>query len=238
MQRADKPIDAEAELAAVLADLEAAENYKAWLLELLRPLVRGRVLEVGAGRGTFSRNLRNLGDALTAVEPSVRLIPSIQQSTTGLSNVTIVNGLLTDVTDRGFDAAVMLNVLEHIDDDTAMVKEIFDRLVPGGVFCVWVPAFAGLYGEFDRLIGHCRRYRKRDLERLLISAGFTIEQSRYANLPGFFAWWLVVRVLGAKPTTGHMSTIYDRWFVPVIRSVEKRVKPPFGQSLFVVARHP
>jgi SAM-dependent methyltransferase len=238
MRQADKPVDSEAELDEVLANLEGAENYKAWILELLGPYASGRILEVGAGRGTFSHELRNLGQSLTAVEPSARLIPALQGQVDGLTNVLVVSGLLSEIADTEFDTAVMLNVLEHIDDDAAVVADVFKRLAPGGTFCVWVPAFAGLYGEFDRLVGHCRRYRKRDLEHLLTSKGFSIQESRYTNLPGFFAWWLVVRVAGAKPTSGRLATVYDRWFVPAIRAVEKRVKPPFGQSLFIVGRRP
>ena len=238
MRQADKPVDSEAELDEVLADLEGAENYKAWIVELLRPYARGRMLEIGAGRGTFSRELRRLGQSLTAVEPSARLIPALQEQVGGLTNVLVVFGVLSEIADTDFDTAVMLNVLEHIDDDASVVADVFKRLAPGGTFCVWVPAFAGLYGEFDRLVGHCRRYRKRDLEHLLTSKGFAIQESRYTNLPGFFAWWLVVRVSGAKPTSGRLATVYDRWFVPAIRAVEKRVKPPFGQSLFIVGRRP
>ena len=231
-------VDAEAELDMVLADLEGADNYKAWILSLLEPVVHGRVLEIGAGRGTFSAELRALGSSLVAVEPSHRLIAPLTQQVAGLVDVTVVNGVLSEVVGQTFDAAVMLNVLEHIEDDRAVLAQIFERLAPGGAVCIWVPAFAGLYGEFDRLVGHCRRYRQPELEAKMTTAGFRIETSRYTNLPGFFAWWLVVRVMGAKPTTGRLSTVYDRWFVPAIRAVEKRVKPPFGQSLFVVGRRP
>jgi SAM-dependent methyltransferase len=239
VQQADKPVDSEAELDEVLADLEGAENYKAWILELLRPYAAGRILEIGAGRGTFSRELRDLGESLTAVEPSARLIPALQEQVDGLTNVLVVSGVLSEivyVADGNFDTAVMLKVLEHVEDDRSLLADISARLATGGTVCIWVPAFPALFGEFDRLVGHCRRYRKRDLESLLVTSGFTIIESRYANLPGFFAWWLIVRLLGAKPTAGHLSTIYDRWFIPAIRAVEKRIKPPFGQSLFVVAR--
>lgn len=228
--------DSESELDEVLAELEGATNYKAWVLELLRPFTRGQILEIGAGRGTYARELRGLGQSLTAVEPSARLIPPLRQQLTGLSDVTVINGRLIDVADGNFDTVVMLNVLEHVDDDLSLLADISARLAPGGTVCIWVPAFPSLFGEFDRLVGHCRRYRKRDLESLLVTSGFTIIESRYANLPGFFAWWLIVRLLGAKPTAGHLSTVYDRWFIPAIRAVENCIKPPFGQSLFIVGR--
>ncbi len=68
------------------------------------------------------------------------------------------------------------------------------------------------------------------------NTGFQQVTAKYTNLPGFFAWWLVVRVLGRAPTAGRLAVIHDRYFVPVIRRVERVVRPPVGQSLMVVAQ--
>jgi SAM-dependent methyltransferase len=235
---ANSPDASDAALDAVLAELEGADNYRRWLLELVRPYVRGAVLEVGAGRGTFSEDLRACGNSLTAVEPSARLAEHLRTRVAGLSAVDVVVGVLSDVIRTDFDAAVMLNVLEHIEDDAAALAEVFARLAPGGTFSVWVPAFQALLGDFDRRIGHHRRYTRDGLVAKFRAAGFEIETAHYANLPGFFAWFLVVRVLRARPTTGGLSDVYDRFIVPLTRRVEKRWKPPFGQSVFVVGRRP
>lgn len=230
--------DLDAELTGVLARLEGAQNYKKWLLELISPHLRGRVLEVGAGRGTYSRELRQAGTELTAVEPSAQGALHIRQRVDGLTDVTVVEGTLSDVQTSGFHSAVMLNVLEHIDGDVAVLQQIHQRLAPDGTLCIWVPAFQMLYGRFDRRVGHHRRYRKQQLIGLARHAGFDVVDARYANLPGFFAWLLIVRLLGYSPTSGGMSDIYDRFIVPATRAVERRARPPFGQSLLVVARRP
>jgi SAM-dependent methyltransferase len=203
---------------------------------------------VGAGRGTYSRELRALGTALTAVEPSRQGAVQLRDRVDVLTETVVVEGTVADVpvadadavdqAGDGFDTAIMLNVLEHIDDDAGVLRQIIDRLTPGGQLCIWVPAFPILYGPFDRRIGHHRRYRKRQLVQRVDDAGFEIVEARYANLPGFFAWLLVVRVLGWSPTTGGLSGVYDRFVVPVTRAVERRIRPPFGQSLLVVARKP
>jgi hypothetical protein len=103
---------------------------------------------------------------------------------------------------------------------------------------LWVPAFDSLYGRFDHLIGHYRRYRRLDLEARCADAGLAVIESRYANLPGFAAWWLIVRVLRRTPTAGGLARVYDRYAVPVIRRVEARVRVPFGQSILLVAARP
>ncbi len=101
---------------------------------------------------------------------------------------------------------------------------------------LWVPAFEALYGKFDQRIGHYRRYRRNELLALVHHVGFQQVTARYTNIPGFFAWWLVVRVLGRAPTAGRLASTYDRYFIPVIRRVERFVRPPIGQSLLVVAQ--
>jgi hypothetical protein len=128
----------------------------------------------------------------------------------------------------------MINVLEHIEDDVAALQRCAELLNPGGTMCIWVPAYELLYSRFDHEIGHFRRYRKQELVDRMRSAGFEVTTAHYANLPGFFAWLLIVRLVGRRPTSGRLATVYDRHFVPLIRRVESRLRPPFGQSLFAV----
>jgi SAM-dependent methyltransferase len=230
--------DADQRLAEVLAKLETAEGYRAWLQELVDPSIRGRVLELGAGRGTFSPHFRSLGSSLTAIEPSAGACAHLRARLGDLADVEVIEGTLDDVGPSIFDSAVMLNVLEHIEDDIGIIKQIHSMLAPGSELAIWVPAFPILYGRFDRQVGHHRRYRRGTVSRLLEDAGFEVKICRYANLPGFFAWFVVVRILGWTPTSGRLSSFFDRFVVPITRRVERRLPPPFGQSLFAVARKP
>lgn len=225
--------DADRDLVDVLASLEGAVNYASWLAALIEPHARGRILEVGAGSGTITERLIPFG-AVTALEPSSALAASLRARLAG--QVTVVEGTLEQLAVvEQFDTAVMVNVLEHIPDDAAALRRLCGHLSDDGRLVIWVPAFEGLYGRFDRMIGHHRRYRRAELVDLCRNAGFDVIDCRYANLPGFFAWWLIVRVLRRVPTAGGLSTLYDRMAVPVIRRIEHRLRMPFGQSLLLVA---
>ena len=90
----------------------------------------------------------------------------------------------------------------------------------------------------DRAIGHVRRYRKRELCTRFEQAGYEIVEARYVNLPGFFAWLLISRMLRKRPTDSGLSKLYDRRVVPITRWIESRVRPPFGQSVLVIGRVP
>ena len=144
------------------------------------------------------------------------------------------NGLRPDQ----FGSVVMVNVLEHLEDHVAALERLATVTRPGGTVIVFVPAFEFLYGRFDRLIGHQRRYRRRTLEATFREAGLDVVDSRYVNLPGWFAWLLTVRLLRILPSGGPLVKLYDRFLIPPIRFVERRVRPPFGQSVLGIARVP
>jgi SAM-dependent methyltransferase len=228
--------EVDATLASTLDSLDDAENYRNWIVDLARPHLAAPVLEVGAGHGTFTESLVAFGP-VTAVEPGEYAAGLLAGRFADDPRVTSVAGVVADVpTSPAFASAVMINVLEHIDDDQGVLREIGDRLEPGACLTIWVPAFQLLYSPFDAKLGHVRRYRKRDVERDVRRAGYEVVDSRYVNMPGWFSWLLLVRILRQEPTSATTIKIFDRYVVPVVRWIEDRVRMPFGQSVLLVAR--
>ena len=232
--------DADIALERTLEELDSnVPNYNEWLRTLVAPAATGKIIELGAGMGTFSLALLESADHVVAVEPSQRGSAALIASTRNNDRVTPVHGYAADAAGFGpFDGAVMSNVLEHIEDDEGTLRELFAMVRPGGSVAVYSPAFKLLMSDFDRAIGHVRRYRKRELVRKFERAGYEIAEARYVNMPGFFAWLLVSRLLRKRPTASGLSRIYDRRVVPLTRSIESRVRPPFGQSVLVIGRVP
>lgn len=232
--------EADAALGQALEELDVhVPNYNEWLRSLVQPAAQGRVLELGAGVGTFTIALLQTAEHVVAVEPSARGSAVLVGATRDNPRVTAVHGYSADASRYGpFDGAVLSNVLEHIDDDEATLAELFAMVRPGGSVAVFSPAFDLLMSDFDRSIGHVRRYRKRDLCERFERAGFEIADARYVNLPGFFAWLLLARVLRRRPTRSRLSRIYDGTVVPIARRIESRIPAPFGQSVLVIGRVP
>jgi SAM-dependent methyltransferase len=222
-------------LVSTLDTLDDAVNYMRWIVDLARPHLRGPILEVGAGHGTFTGAFAEIAP-VHAVEPGTHGSAFLRERFADDTRVTVTAGMISDVPEGpAYGSAVMINVLEHIDDDVGALRDIRSRLLPDGRIAIWVPAFQLLFSDFDRKLGHHRRYRKAGLRSVVESAGFDVVDARYVNAPGFFSWLLITRLLKQEPTAGPLVTIFDRVVVPVVRRLESIVAPPFGQSILLIA---
>ncbi len=92
--------------------------------------------------------------------------------------------------DGCLDAAVLLNVFEHIENDALAAKQVWRMLKPGGVAVIEVPAGPGLYDVYDKQLMHFRRYELGGLRRLLEGAGFVVEDASHIGCLLYppFAW--------------------------------------------------
>jgi SAM-dependent methyltransferase len=220
-----------------LGAMECARNYYRWIAEMFSPYLGARVIEAGAGVGTFAGYLLDEPGVaeLVAVEAAANLFPALQQRLAGNDRARTIQGYLGSVPLRPADSVVLVNVLEHVRDDVALLPTVKAHLRPGGHLLLFVPALPWLYGSLDRAFEHFRRYRKDQLGERLTSAGFHVKTLDYVNLPGVASWFLATKVLRRK-TVGRPSVLfYDRCVVPVVRRIEERWKPPLGQSLIAVA---
>jgi len=228
--------DADLELETTLDNLDDAHHYRQWIFDLIEPSLGAHVLEIGAGHGTFTELLAQ-GRRVTATDLSPRCVGVLSERFAGRPEVTVLLGDVEGARSHGpYDSVVMINVLEHIDDDGAALAELRRQLNPSGRIAIWVPAHMQLYSRFDRLIGHHRRYTRGQLVELLTESGFAVDDAFYVNMVGAAAWWLVARVLGRVPTGRVLAGLFDRFAVPVVRRAEARCRPPAGQSVLALAR--
>lgn len=227
------------ELAEALHNLEEAHNYADWIVEQFAPHLKGTVVELGAGSGTMTERIRRKADRTVATDLSADRVAELRQRFDGQADVDVVQGDAASVLEgRDADAVVMINVLEHLADDVTELARIREALRPGGTVAIFVPAHRGLYSEFDRRIGHFRRYTKATLVTALARAGLDLVEVRYVNQVGAIAWWTVARTLGRAPTDRRMIRLYDRRLVPLLRRAEAMKEPSFGQSLIAIAKKP
>ena len=224
-----------------LEDAGAAADrrrYRAYQLELIGPHCGRAVLEVGAGLGDFAAQLEGLErvvvtdvdpDAVAAMARRFADRPEVEARRLDLDDpATLEIG-------QPVSAVVAINVLEHIEADADALQRLAGLVEPGGRVVMFVPGYPRLYGEFDRRVGHVRRYTPATLSSAFVRAGLRPVELRPVNLLGGLAWWATVRRGGVGTPNPRLVRAYDRWLVPTTRWVERRVRPPFGQSVLGVA---
>jgi SAM-dependent methyltransferase len=220
-----------------------AENYHRWIAELFRPFLRGTVLELGAGIGDFSSHLlREEINHLILVEPAAELINRLRYRFARAPAVKIHHGELlswaTSSVPGSVDAVIAVNVLEHIEDDRAVLRLMSSIVRPRGAVLLLVPALPWLYGTLDVAFGHWRRYSKAGLVDLLTREGLSIRTLRYVNMAGVPAWFIAGRALRRRSLSPLAVKVMDSTVIRVAKQLETRIEAPFGQSLLVAAERP
>ena len=216
--------------------MREAEKYNRFLKDLIRGFSGNpeTALDFGAGIGTFSNSLDIPPGQVHCVEPDL----SARQMLA--SNGHVPHADLSTVGDASIDYLFTLNVLEHIEDDSAAMGDIFRVIKPGGRLLIYVPAFMILFTSMDVHVGHHRRYRLAGLRRLVADAGFQIEKSAYCDALGFFATLAFKLFDGPEPAplNARMVGLYDRYLFPLSRLLSIPCAKILGKNVYVVARRP
>ena len=140
----------------------------------------------------------------------------------------------TETWEAKFDTIVLLDVLEHVEDDVGFLRSLQRALRSEGTLIVKVPSGNWLYGTMDQAIGHYRRYSKKTLRSALQSAGWCSERSFYFNRLGVLGWWLNGRALRrTTPPVCQVKAI--EMLVPTLRRTEWLTPLPFGLSLISIS---
>jgi SAM-dependent methyltransferase len=218
--------------------MSRAKNYFAWQHRLIQNELGRRVLEVGCGVGNFTSMLLDR-DAVIAVDVQPGCIERLKLRFADRPNLRsfecdVLAPEFRDLAKFHPDSAVIVNVLEHVEDDQAALRAVASVLTPGGTIVLLVPAFQALYGPIDKNLGHHRRYSRAAIRQLAQRAGLRIRKLHYLNSIGFFGWWTNAHILKREAQSERQIEIFDRYLVPPMSALERLIPPPFGQSLLAV----
>jgi SAM-dependent methyltransferase len=171
---------------------------------------RPRILDAGCGSGRNMVDLARYG-TVTGVELSETSVELARAR--GCGEVIAGSVLEMPFPDDSFELAVSLDVIEHLDDDLAALRELRRTVAPGGALLITVPAYQWLWSGHDEVNHHHRRYTRRSLQRVGEQAGWTQARTTYFNsvlLPVAIALRVLDRVNRAKTTESSL----DLWVPP------------------------
>lgn len=180
---------------------------------------KARLLDAGCGTGAMLKAVDGLTEAVGTDASTVALSWCKRRGLGG--RVACCDFAAPPFRDGTFDVVMLLDVLEHLDDDKGALKNAFRLLQGGGLLVVTVPAYPILWSGEDYVSEHRRRYVRRDVQEMVAAAGFTVQQSSYFNA-------ILFPVMAA-------TILWRRFFVPEDR-VRSNVRPlPIALNLILTA---
>ena len=215
-----------------------ARNWKRYWVKKIRPHFGKSVLEVGAGLGTNTPYL--LGpqqEKWLCLEPDGSLTAQIPATLADHPQRGIVQtrtGILSTLpADETFDTILYIDVLEHIEDDQDEMRTALAHLSPNGKIIVLSPAHPGLFTEFDRALGHYRRYTRQTL-RACTPAGSNLIELFALDSFGLLATVANKLLLHQSMPTAKQIAFWDNCLVPVSRWTDPLIAFSLGKSLIAV----
>jgi hypothetical protein len=219
-----------------LSELEKLEsnlkNYNSFIVnKYMKHSQAVEVVDFGAGIGTLSAIWKNLNEkvSITCIELDQNQVRIIKER--GLD------------AKEDFDPDIKVeyiftsNVLEHIKDDQSTLLNFYHHLRDAGKLGIFVPANQYLYSHIDKKLGHFRRYGKVELEEKVKQAGFKIDECRFVDSLGLFAWFFVkIFKLEISNEGSILLKIYDNFIWPISKSLDfLGLKFFFGKNLLLLA---
>jgi SAM-dependent methyltransferase len=199
-----------------------------------------RILDVGCGTGANLEMLKQFG------EPEGVDVSDDALEFCKAKGLKVHKGLAESLpfADESFDLVTALDVVEHLDDDIAGLKEMNRVMKADGKTLIFVPAFMWLWGVQDDISNHRIRYTREQIVDRLNAAGFKIERATYANITFFLPILLgrfLMKITGIKPESENNVNVsaLNGIFGKVFSSEKywlKKSNFPFGVSIVIVAK--
>ncbi len=206
-----------------------AVNWKKYFSEKIRPYISGDVLEVGAGLGGNIPFLMN--DSVTSwtcLEPDKNLSDKISVE----ERIQKINGTLKDIENSlRYNCIIYIDVLEHIENDAAEIQSASRFLKENGRIIILSPAYNYLMSDFDKEIGHYRRYHTSTLRAVMKTGMLMEEKIFYLESAGIILLLINKFITRKKYPSAANIKIWDRLVIPVSKITDAISGYLFGKTI-------
>jgi len=211
------------------------------LLTVINKNLKGknkRILDIGCGAGTLSFYLANKGHDVLGIDISQKAISECLNSkkVLGLKNLRFQQiDFPNNYPKEKFDEVLFTEVIEHLEDDKKALNAIYRVLRPNGLMILSTPSNKaplyqlGLVEEFDRKVGHLRRYELNQLKNLVVDAGFKITETRKTE--GLLRNFLFVNPYAGKLVRFLNFSGFLSYFVTQLDNIALKL---FGESNYII----
>jgi SAM-dependent methyltransferase len=204
-----------------------------YCLAFINKYLKGDVLEVGAGCGSFTKNYlhKNL-KSITLTEFDETNLSNLKKNFTSNNKIKILKQNIKNIEGK-FDAIVYLHVLEHIKNDKDEIKEATKKLKKNGYLIIMVPAHQKIYGNLDKAVGHFRRYEINFFQKGFNSLGKI--NIKFLDTLGYFLYYLNKLIFKKEIYPSKLKIfIWDKIFTPLTVFVDFILRYRYGKCILAI----
>ena len=204
-----------------------------YCLSIIKKYIKGDIIEVGAGCGSFTRryyhpNLKNI----ILTEKDLNNINILKETFKDNNNVKVLHSSIDEIDDN-FDSILYFHVLEHIEEDLVEIENAKKKLNDGGHLIIMVPAHQKIYGNLDKAVGHFRRYEKNFFKRDLLD--LKLIDFKYLDTLGYFLYYLNKVFYKNETYPSDLKIfLWDKIFTPITIFVDFITRYNFGKCIIAV----
>ena len=218
------------------------DRYSKWIYHMYEKYIGKEVLDIGGGVGTAISFYIDKAERVVATELFENQVNIMNKR---FGNYQYFKAIQADIMKDDFsaydkfDTIILINVLEHIEDDRKALANMKKLLKDSGTIIICVPAMPGLYCYMDKNVGHYRRYTKGELRVKAKRAELQVIEDKYMNFMGILPYWIKGKL--KKDNGGSFSTSIDEGesklysiATSILEPIERVIKPPIGISEFII----
>ena len=210
---------------------DLAKNFRKYQIDILKKYIKDPFLEVGPGKGGFVNLYKKFTNNITLIEPDNKLFHLLKKRFRK-TNIKIKNHTIREEKSK-YQTIIYFDVLEHIEDDLNEVKLASTKLKKNGRLILNVPAHQLFYNQFDKSVGHYKRYNKKDFLIMEKKTNLKIKELIYYDSIGL-VFLILNKMLKLKE--GSLKSKVYLWniLIPLSRFIDKLTFNKLGKSLFCV----
>ena len=204
-----------------------------YCLSIINKYIKGDVIEIGAGCGSFTRNyyrpdLKNI----VLTEKDLNNIQSLKNNFKKHTNIKVMHTSIDHVEGR-FDSILYFHVLEHIENDLKEIEMAKKKLNVGGHLIIMVPAHQKIYGNLDKAVGHFRRYEKDFFKKELLD--LKLIDFKYVDMLGYLLYSLNKFFYKKETFPSDLKIfLWDKIFTPLTIFIDFITRYNYGKCIIAV----
>jgi len=214
-----------------LEHFDSASNFRKYQVSLILKYIKGTFVEVGAGKGGLVPYYKKFVKKITLLEPEKKLFRILKKKFP--SKKIKIKNYTADKLKNNFNTIIYFDVLEHIKEDLKELNTASKKLKKNGYLIISVPAYQFFYSEFDKSVGHYKRYNKKDFIQLGKITKLRIDKLAYYDSVGFL-FLILNKIFSLKHTNLKSKIFLWNLLIPVSKFIDFLTFNKFGKSLLCV----